>query len=64
MKLTDRQLATVLDALRSWQVDQDKGLTPYWLDYFTDDEPLTAQEVDDLCEQINIQIVEGHQGGV
>jgi len=57
MKLTQRELATILAALRNWQdVTSDTGgndpreLSP---DHFTDCEPLDFDEIEDLCERLN-----------
>ena len=55
LHLTDRELATVLAALRYWQqdlADNDDG--PICPDHFTDTiTPLTVDEIDDLCERLN-----------
>jgi hypothetical protein len=54
-RLTDRELATVLAALRCWQhgLDDSGGEAPV-LDYFDDTvTPLTAAEIDGLCERLN-----------
>lgn len=56
MKLTKRETATVLAALRNWQQDlQEGGLIPKEdLPYhFESDEPLKTEEIDALCEKIN-----------
>lgn len=57
MKLSDKELATVLAALRYWQQDlanaqgDDEGpISPH----FEDVEPLSAGEIDDLCERLNV----------
>ena len=51
MTLTDRELATVLAALRMAQILSLARLAP---DYFTEDTPpLTFEEIDDLCERLN-----------
>lgn len=57
MNLTDRQLATVLAALRYWQ------RTSMVRDTAEDDiatnggelEPLIDSEIDDLCEALNVE---------
>ena len=55
IRLDDRELATVLAALRYWQqdlADNDDG--PIDPEHF--DETLTAlnvEEIDDLCERLN-----------
>lgn len=52
--LTDRQLATVLAALRYWQQDMiEDPDTEIISPHFEDHEPLTAGEIDDLCEELN-----------
>lgn len=55
MNLTDRELATVLAALRLWQ-SQD-GETNSELNAIASNEgqcePLTEEEIDDLCERLN-----------
>lgn len=55
---TDRELATVLAALRQWQRDTPKMLPFEPGDdrtdtHFEDHLPLTVEEIDDLCERIN-----------
>jgi hypothetical protein len=58
MKLSARELATVLAALRYWQQDlaasskeEDGPISP---DHFDETiAPLTVQEIDDLCERLN-----------
>lgn len=56
MRLTDRELATVLAALRLWQ-SQDGGETNSELNAIASNEgqcePLTEEEIDDLCERLN-----------
>lgn len=63
-RLTGRELATVLAALSYWQQDlaenQDEG--PICPDHFDDKiTPLTAEEIDDLCERLNCGT--GQEGG-
>lgn len=58
MKLTKRETATVLAALRNWQQDlQEGGLIPRedFPHHFESDEPLNTKEIDDLCRRINFQ---------
>lgn len=55
-RLTPRELATVLAALRYWQhlllIREHTG--PISADHFDDEiTPLSADEVDDLCERLN-----------
>jgi hypothetical protein len=55
--LSDRELATVLAALRYWQreVEEDAemrdGLEGHG--HFTEEKPLTVAEIDALCERLN-----------
>ena len=56
VRLNDRELATVLAALRYWQQNlannQDQG--PISPDHFDDKiTPLTVDEIDALCERLN-----------
>lgn len=60
MKLNDRELATVLAALRNLQEDigqyTDKDgwtVEDAFADHFTEHEPLSLDEIDDLCERLN-----------
>jgi hypothetical protein len=60
VSLTDRELATVLAALRHWQEDQkdfdpplDQDPAPWLGMYFAEHEPLTSRQVDALCERLN-----------
>jgi hypothetical protein len=57
MKLSNKELATVLAALRNWQeiTSPEGGNKPEELmpDHFADDEPLTTDEIDELCERLN-----------
>ena len=52
MRLTDRELATVLFALRRWQNDQAEE-SPGESDFFQGQSPLTGGEIDALCERLN-----------
>jgi hypothetical protein len=52
--VNNRELATVLAALRYWQNDlDDEGITEGFADYFIEHTRLTAEEIDNLCEQLN-----------
>jgi hypothetical protein len=55
LRLTRRQLATVLAALRYWQQDlaanKDEG--PISEHFGGEITPLTVEEIDDLCERLN-----------
>ena len=58
MKLTSRELATVLAALRWWQqelqrLDPPNDIPPIGF-HFTDQTPLSGAEIDDLCERLNV----------
>lgn len=57
MNLSDRQLATILAALRFWQ-----SRVTRWKDekfcgggHFCSVEPLTNEEIDELCEDLNTE---------
>ena len=50
---TDRELATILAALRYWQQDLTANEEGPICDHFTEHSPLTVDEIDDLCERIN-----------
>ena len=56
--LSDRELATVLAALRYWQQDldtqdsNDEGSGPI-SPHFDEHEPLTSDQIDALCERLN-----------
>jgi hypothetical protein len=53
--LNERELATVLAALRYWQQDLiDNHEGPISQDHFTEKiTPLSVDEIDELCERIN-----------
>ena len=57
VRLSGRGLATVLAALRSWQ----RGLTErswealFGAGHFDEETPLDAQEIDALCERLNVR---------
>lgn len=53
MRLTDRELATVLAALRYWQIDLDANNGVPICEHFEDVTPLTVDEIDELCERLN-----------
>ena len=48
--LTDRELATVLHALRKLQ---DTANCNYVCEHFDEHEPLNDDEIDELCERLN-----------
>jgi hypothetical protein len=58
VELTDRELATVLAALRYWQQDlaanQAAGDGPISPEHFTEElTPLSVEEIDALCDRLN-----------
>ena len=54
-----RELATVLAALRYWQQDLEANdAPPISGEFFADCEPLTSEEIDQLCERLNMQSAE------
>ena len=58
MELTDRELCTILAALRNWQAitSNQGGNDPRELqpEHFSDGcQPLDEYEIDDLCERLN-----------
>jgi hypothetical protein len=54
MQLSDRELATVLAALRYWQDEMRPGDVPLcYPEHFEDVTPLTTDEIDSLCERLN-----------
>ena len=54
-RLSDRELATVLAALRYWQQDladnEEEG--PICQEHFEEVTPLSVAEIDELCERLN-----------
>ena len=52
--LNEKELATVLAALRYWQEDIKMELREV-SDHFIDVKPLTNDEIDDLCEKLNTE---------
>jgi hypothetical protein len=59
-RLTNRELATVLAALRFWQSRTDPKSISYYGDaerlsplHFEDEDPLDAEEIGTLCERLN-----------
>ena len=57
MKLSDRERATVLAALRYWQTDlydnPDGPINGPEMGHFDQVTPLTVEEIDALCERLN-----------
>lgn len=52
MKITERELATVLAALRKFQESPATDT-----EHFKDVRPLTANQIDELCERLNCSII-------
>lgn len=56
-QFTDRDLATILAALRHWQStvnDAERDAFPHFSEEI---EPLSDEEIDTLCELLNIQTI-------
>ena len=54
--MTKKELATVLAALRYWQQDLDANDSPpIDGEHFTEFKPLSSEEIDELCERLNLQ---------
>jgi len=53
VQFTDRELATVLAALRYWQHDLAENDGPI-SEHFAQETPLSVEEIDDLCERLNL----------
>jgi hypothetical protein len=62
MELTYRELSTILAGLRLLQETPTHELTG--MDHFVDCEPLSDEDIDDLCERLNCdcKIVEEDDG--
>jgi hypothetical protein len=57
IRLNDRELATVLAALRYWQQDlaDNENEGPIIPDHFDEEvTPLTVDEIEALCERLNV----------
>lgn len=54
--LTHRDIAQILAALRAWQVlnDRDDELVDQFPDHFDEYSPMDSDEIDDLCERLNL----------
>jgi hypothetical protein len=63
VELSIREVAQLLAALRNWQTDAlNEDLAEAFAGHFEDHEPLTDDEIDDLCERLNFageQVVKG-----
>lgn len=56
-QFTDHDLATILAALRHWQAtvnDDERNAFPHFAEEI---EPLSDEEIDTLCELLNIQTI-------
>jgi hypothetical protein len=57
IRVTDRELATLLAALRTWQrtvAEEKQAQELVSPSHFEDGiSPLTAEEIDELCERLN-----------
>jgi hypothetical protein len=54
VELSPRDVAQLLAALRNWQTDSlNEDLAESFAGHFEDHEPLTDDEIDDLCERLN-----------
>jgi hypothetical protein len=52
--LNESEMSTLLAALRLWQRELCRSGLPEWADeYFRDCEPLTIDQIDELCERLN-----------
>lgn len=52
VKLSKRELATVLAALRTFQKEEEAYRNA--MPHFEDVKPITNEEIDTLCERINV----------
>ena len=60
VELSDREVAQLLAALRNWQTDAlNEDLVEAFAGHFEEHEPLTDEEIDDLCERLNFAEPEG-----
>jgi predicted transcriptional regulator len=63
IEVSDRDIAQLLAALRNWQVDGlNEDLAEAFAGHFEDQEPLSDDEIDQLCERLNFadtQVVKG-----
>jgi hypothetical protein len=51
--LNESEMSTLLAALQLWQRELCRSGLPEWADeYFRDCEPLTIDQIDELCEQL------------
>jgi predicted transcriptional regulator len=63
MESSDRDIAQLLAALRNWQTDAlNEDLAEAFSGHFEEHEPMTDDEIEDLCERLNFggeQVVKG-----
>ena len=63
IELSDREISQLLAALRNWQTDSlNEDLVEAFAGHFEDHQPLSDEEIDDLCERLNFgdaQVVKG-----
>ena len=63
VELSAQEIAQLLAALRNWQTDSlNEDLADAFAGHFEDNEPLSDDEIDALCERLNFageQIVKG-----
>ena len=64
VNLTAREIAQLLAALRNWQTDAlNEDLGDAFAGHFEQHEPLSDDEIEDLCERLNFaadgQVVKG-----
>jgi len=54
VKLSDREIATLLASLRNWQTDGlNEDLADAFCGHFEEHQPLSDDEIDELCEKLN-----------
>jgi hypothetical protein len=63
VELSEREVSQLLAALRNWQTDAlNEDLVEAFAGHFEDHEPLSDDEIDELCERLNFageQVVKG-----
>ena len=60
--LSERELATILAALRNWQIDGlNEDLADAFCGHFMDHAALSDDEIDELCYRLNFGDGEGGQ---
>jgi hypothetical protein len=56
-QLSDREIATILAALRHWQATVNNAERNAFPHFTEDIEPLSDEEIDALCELLNTETV-------